>query len=125
MTDTEKAALCARIDELCAEVEYDRQTSRSRLERIDQLKAENERLRQELEGAPRCSTCDAMLDCDECLRADASQKERKRLAYENAKMRELVRDMWNGGAFEPGACYEQCAYNLEQRTRELGIEVGG
>lgn len=44
MTDTEKAALYARIDELCQEVEYDRQTSRSRLERIDQLKDENVKL---------------------------------------------------------------------------------
>ena len=46
MTDTEKAALERRIDELCAEVEYNRQTSRSRLERIDQLKAENAKLRE-------------------------------------------------------------------------------
>ena len=45
MTDTEKAALERRIDELCAEVEYARQTSRSRLERIDQLKDENAKLR--------------------------------------------------------------------------------
>lgn len=35
-----------RIDELCAEVEYVRQTSRSRLELIDQLRTENAKLRE-------------------------------------------------------------------------------
>lgn len=49
MTDTEREALCARIDELCAEVEYERQASRSRLERIDQLKDENAKLREQVE----------------------------------------------------------------------------
>lgn len=46
-----------------------------------------------------------------------------RLQAENAKLRELVRDMWREGAFEPGACYEKAAERLEERTRELGIEV--
>ena len=74
MNDTEKAALEKRIDELCQEnerlreqgarlfdktlelgtenaklreqLEYNRQTSRSRLERIDQLKDENAKLRE-------------------------------------------------------------------------------
>lgn len=46
----------------------------------------------------RCDGCEAMLDCDECLRADSSQKERKRLDYENAKLRELVRDLWLTGS---------------------------
>ena len=78
MTDTEKAALERRIDELCsevekyrsardasvdlatktidrikeleAEVEYARQTSQSRLERIDQLKVENAKLRGQYEA---------------------------------------------------------------------------
>ena len=75
MTDAERAALELRIDELCQEnerlreqgarlfdkrlelgtenvklreqLEYNRQTSRSRLERIDQLKDENAKLRDE------------------------------------------------------------------------------
>ena len=47
------------------------------------------------------------------------------LRDENAKLRELVRDMWHEGAFEPGACYEKAAERLEERTRELGIEVDG
>jgi hypothetical protein len=47
------------------------------------------------------------------------------LAGENAKLRELVRDMWREGAFEAGANYVTEAYGLEERTRELGIEVDG
>lgn len=41
---------------------------------------------------------------------------------ENAKLRELVRDMWNEGAFAPGACYVETD-RLEERTRELVVEV--
>lgn len=44
------------------------------------------------------------------------------LKAENAKLRELVRDMWHEGAFAPGACYVETD-RLEERTRELGIEV--
>ena len=44
------------------------------------------------------------------------------LEAENAKLRELVRDMWHEGAFVPGACYVETD-RLEERTRELGIEV--
>lgn len=49
--------------------------------------------------------------------------ENDQLKAENAKLRELVRDMWREGAFEPGACYVYEADKLEERTRELGIEV--
>ena len=44
------------------------------------------------------------------------------LETENAKLRELVRDMWHEGAFAPGACYVETD-RLEERTRELGVEV--
>lgn len=114
MTDNEKATLCARIDELCAE---------------------NERLRQELDGVPRCAACDAMLDCDECLRADALQKERKGLAYENAKLRELAHlvaeyvseDQCEGcvtkracNAGELDMCWIRKA--ILEKLRELGVD---
>ena len=46
------------------------------------------------------------------------------LQAENAKLRELVRDMWHEGAFAPGACYVETD-RLEERTRELGVEVDG
>ena len=92
------------------------------------LEAENSRLIEELADAPKydeceamfnCEDCEAMLDCDECLRADASQKERKRLDYENAKLRELVKDM---------VCEYECGYLtlpqwLADRMCELGVEV--
>ena len=38
----------------------------------------------------KCDTCEAMLDCDECLRADASHKELRGLQAENAKLREQL-----------------------------------
>ena len=46
----EKEALERRIDELCEQLEYNRQTSRSRLERIDQLVDENAQLRELVHG---------------------------------------------------------------------------
>lgn len=45
------------------------------------------------------------------------------LGAEIAALRELVKDMWHEGAFEPGASYVTEAYGLAERTRELGIEV--
>ena len=42
---------------------------------------------------------------------------------ENAKLRELVRDMWHEGAFEPGAYCTKAADMLEERTRELGVDA--
>lgn len=62
---------------------------------LQRANAENAKLREELADAPKCETCEAMLDCDECLRADVSHKERRRLSAENAKLRELVRQLWS------------------------------
>ena len=81
---------------------------------------ENAKLREELADAPKCETCEAMLDCDECLRADGSHKERRRLSAENAKLRELLKDAliylfaWIG--------YGKPEWIVE-KARELGIEV--
>ena len=50
------------------------------------------------------------------------ETENAELKAENDKLRELVRDMWHEGAFAPGACYVETD-RLEERTRELGIEV--
>ena len=52
--------------------------------------------------------------------ADALQ-----LHAENAKLRELVRDMWHDGMCEcdeRGAC-ATCEYGYLDRMRELGVEV--
>ena len=89
----------------------------------------------EFADAPKCETCEAMLDCDECLRADASQKERKRLDYENAKLRELVRVFYH--CTTSGEC-DECPVNgggavhlmpdticdtIHDRMRELGVDA--
>lgn len=104
------------------------------------LMNENAKLRDELDFclkyAPNCDECAAMLDCDECLRADASQKERKRLDYENAKLRELVRTFYH--CTTSGEC-DECPINgggpvhlmpdticdtIHDRMRELGVDDG-
>ena len=76
----------------------------------------------EVADTPKCETCESMLDCDECLRADASQKERKRVDYENAKLRELVRDMAAEmrGLGVDFARVGWCDY--ADRMRELGVD---
>lgn len=64
-------------------------------------------------------------DAEQVIRAKSCEQESNTaLKAENEKLRELVRDMWREGAFEPGACYVYEADRLEERTRELGIEVG-
>ena len=92
------------------------------------LKAENAELREELDLclklAPECDGCEAMLDCYECLRADSSQKERKRLGYENEKLRELAKE-----ACELARAFYDCGGTFNDlddllcEASELGIEV--
>lgn len=55
--------------------------------------------------------------------ADMMLEEHGVMFAENANLRELVRDMWYEGAFEPGACYVKSVDRLKERTRELGIEA--
>ena len=94
----------------------------------ESIEAENAKLRDELANAPKCEECEAMLDCDECLRADGSHKERRRLSVENAKLRELVCEAHscktNEGCCEDCYCDEGCC-PIERRMQELGIEVDG
>lgn len=95
--------------------------------KIVELQTENAKLRDELDFClkyvPKCDECAAMLDCDECLRADASQKERKRLDYENDSLRELVEDM----AAEMrglGVDFTRVGWcDYADRMSELGVEV--
>ena len=51
----------------------------------------------------------------------------KQLQQENAKLRELVRDMWNEGMCECGSRGKcaRCEYGYPDRMRELGVEVDG
>ena len=102
---------------------------------VETLQTENAKLRDELdlclknvqkceecEAMFNCEDCEAMLDCDECLRADSSQKERKRVDYENAKLRELVEDM----AAEIrglGIDFKRVGWcDYADRMRELGVD---
>ena len=96
----------------------------------EKLKAENAKLREELDLclklAPECGGCEAMLDCYECLQADSSQKERKRLDYENEKLRELLWELFHCSRQVGCDCCEtiyrrNCS--VLDRIRELGIEV--
>ena len=78
---------------------------------IDGLHREIEKLQEQLESVVGRSfrTADKM----------------ERLEAENAKLRELVRDMWNEGMCECGSrgkC-ESCMYDYPTRMRELGVEV--
>lgn len=76
------------------------------MRRISELEDENKKLRDELDfclkHVPNCDGCEAMLDCWECLRADSSQKERKRLDYENGQLRELCK------LFSEYVSYDRC-----------------
>lgn len=102
---------------------------------LHHLQAENTKLREQLADMPKCEECEAMLkceeceamlDCDECFRADDSQKERKRLDYENGQLRELVREMWlydYAGKFSTARGDVEHVAMVYQRMCELGIEV--
>ena len=60
-----------------------------------------------------CPACKNIADLQEAL-------------AENAKLRELVRDMWHDGMCEcdeRGACAE-CEYHFPDRMRELGVDDG-
>lgn len=59
--------------------------------------------------------------------ANRIEAEYKRMQAENAKLRELVRDMWNEGMCECGSRGKcaSCEYDYPTRMRELGIEVDG
>lgn len=94
-------------------------------EACERLQAENAKLLDELDfclkQVPNCDGCEAMLDCWECLRADSSQKERKRLDYENGQLRELVRDLYKDLAAILGDGLWMEYY--ESEMMELGVEV--
>ena len=109
---------------------------------VTALQAENAKLREERDewkrvAEPKQDIIDHMRDANhenaklreenECfiVKLNAEHIARQNVESENAKLRELVRDMWREGAFEAGACYEKAAERLEERTRELGIEVYG
>lgn len=106
MTDTEKSALCARIDELCAENERLRQQNA----KLDELLPENE----------RWFSFDVVRSLND---------ERDQLADENDKLLLLVNDMcacFRIGAEREGISKQWCYELFDTYTRklqELGIEA--
>lgn len=96
-------------------------------DRACKAEAENAKLRDELDfclkHVPNCDGCEAMLDCWECLRADSSQKERKRLDYENGQLRELVCIMHGELVSCEDNGYVCGGHKFDDRTRELGVEA--
>lgn len=87
---------------------------------IDQLEAENAKLREEAESWRRLTYG---LELPEY---PFNRLRWEELERENGKLRELVRDMWCEGMCECGSrgkCAE-CMYDYPTRMRELGIEVG-
>lgn len=95
---------------------------------ICDLESENAKLRELISEPIKCDSCEAMLDCDECLRADVSHKRVRSLKAENAKLRWLVEDMLDcieiRESFGMPPTSEMCE-EFAQRARELGIEVDG
>lgn len=86
MSDTEREALCTRIDELCAE---------------------NEQLRQE----------------NQSIGMAAYELGRKSMADENAKLRELVAEMFNACPLCVNCAHNHLTVGWYDRMRELGVEV--
>ena len=83
----------------------------------DALLAENAELRKMLDLVPNCDACEAMQDCWECLRADTSHHERKRLSVENAELRKLVRELYED------QCDECDEWKYRDRMHELGVDA--
>ena len=95
-----------RANEAIRDAEHDESRAWDRVRKVE---AENAKLR-EWADAPKCETCEAMLDCDECLRADGSHKERRWLAAENAKLRD--------GAYAMRQLYEdKLKHALEENSK--------
>lgn len=108
MTVSEKEALCARIDELCAENERLRQENQSIGMAAYEVGYRNGSIHYELEHCPACKN---IADLQEAL-------------DENAKLRELcVKALewlrWAGGITCPPEVPDEFADEL----RELGVEV--
>ena len=89
----------------------------------DALLAENAELRKMLDLVPNCDACEAMQDCWECLRADTSHHERKRLSVENAELRELVRIMHGELVSCEDNGYVCGGHKFDERVRELGVDA--
>lgn len=123
MTDTEREALCKRIDELCSEVESWRMVSTSRTKQCaevneanDALQAENAKLHDEVERLHAEQAHWELGNCPSCPNVVSLQE----ALEQNAKLRELVSDLY----YETKSPSNH-ATQVEIRMRELGIEADG
>ena len=153
MNESERTTLCRRIDELCAENERLRQENQSIGMAAYDIGYRNGSVHYELEYCPACKN---IADLQEALEENAKLREEveqwhrltagielpeypitefkpKDLERENAKLRELVRDIWEACPTDGYYCIYHCEHydkeseshcKLEARMRELGIEVG-
>ena len=105
-------------------------------ELLQEERVENAKLREQMERLVTLLRVDCDIDAswdglrrfwsiglteDGCLVRDRACK----AEAENAKLRELVRDMWHEGMCECGSRGKcaSCEYDYPTRMRELGIEV--
>ena len=119
MTESERTTLCRRIDELCAENERLRQENQSigvaayELGRKS-MADENAKLRNQLHDQQDTAEHNFVRNA----------REYKRVCDENAKLRELVRDAWGSG--HPDRSCESCDIRDEchddiERMRKDGV----
>ena len=95
---------------------------------VDRLQTENAKLREEIHWLKQGDILHVLTDqeyIDQCEREHLMQVSIDALDKENAKLRELVRDMWHEGMCECGSRGKcaSCEYDYPTRMRELGIEV--
>ena len=92
------------------------------------LEAENAKLREQIHWLKQGDILHVLTDqeyIDQCEREHLMQVSIDALDKENAKLRELVRDMWHEGMCECGSRGKcaSCEYDYPTRMRELGVEV--
>ena len=95
---------------------------------VDRLQTENAKLREQIHWLKKGDILHVLTDqeyIDQCERERLMQVSIDALDKENAKLRELVRDMWHEGMCECGSRGKcaSCEYDYPPRMRELGIEV--
>ena len=95
-----------------------------------ELQTENAKLREQIHWLKQGDILHVLTDqeyIDQCEREHLMQVSIDALDKENAKLRELVRDMWHEGMCECGSRGKcaSCEYEYPTRMRDLGIEVDG
>ena len=95
---------------------------------VDRLQTENAKLREQIHWLKKGDILHVLTDqeyIDQCEREHLMQVSIDALDKENAKLRELVRDMWHEGMCECGSRGKcaSCEYDYPTRMHELGIEV--